>query len=258
MNILLLGGTSDTAPIAMRIARSGYRVLVSKATEIPLETGSHPSIEVRSGPLDLHRMAELIDQRGIRAIVDATHPYAVAVRAMASRVAQDKGIAHLSFVRPPSVSSETPGVQFAADHPAAALLAFAHGRPVLLTTGTRNLAPYVEQSRRSGYPLIVRVLDHPESQIACRQAGIPPEQVIAARGPFSVEENRRHIREFQIGALVTKDSGIAGGVEEKLQAAQAEGCRVIVVARPALGREKVFTEIEALLAALQKEQISTE
>jgi precorrin-6A/cobalt-precorrin-6A reductase len=256
--ILLLGGTSDTAPIAMRIAQSGYRVLVSKATEIPLETGNHPNIEVRSGSLDLRRLSELIDQCGIRAIVDATHPYAVTIRRLASRAAQDKGIAHLSFVRPPSVSSATPGVQFAADHSAAALLAFGYGRPVLLTTGTRNLTPYVEQSRRSRFPLIVRVLDRPESQIACRQAGIPPEQVIAARGPFSVEENRRHMREFRIGVLVTKDSGTAGGVEEKLQAAQAEGCRVIVVARPVLGREQVFTEIEALLAAIQGEQLSTE
>ena len=57
---------------------------------------------------------------------------------------------------------------------------------------------------------------------------------------------------------MTKDSGTAGGVDEKLHAAQAEGCRVIAVAQPVLGREQVFTEIEALLAALQKEQISTE
>ena len=49
----------------MRIAQSGYRVLVSKATEIPLETGKQPDIEVRSGPLGRAAPGgKWIDQRG--------------------------------------------------------------------------------------------------------------------------------------------------------------------------------------------------
>ena len=37
-----------------------------------------------------------------------------------------------------------------------------------------------------------------------------------------MEENRRQIRDFDIGTLVTKDSGRAGGVPAKLEAARAE------------------------------------
>ena len=54
------------------------------------------------------------------------------------------------------------------------------------------------------------------------------------------------------GVLVTKDSGAAGGTAEKLQAARAEGCDVIVIARPALGNRQGFTEVDALLTALAK------
>ena len=248
--ILLLGGTSDTAPIAIAFARAGRRVLVSKATDVPLAIGDHPGIECRCGPLDDDALAELIRQRAICAVVDATHPYAVAIRARAGRVAQALGIPYLSFVRPSSFDSIDPDIQFAANHVAAADLAFAHGRPVLLTVGSRNLAAYAEKASQTGVPLFVRVLDHPSSLAVCRAAGLPDDRILTGRGPYSVEVNRQQIRAFGIGVLVTKDSGQAGGVAEKLEAARAEGCKIIVVQRPDLAAPTALTSIDAILAAL--------
>ena len=248
--ILLLGGTSDTRPIAMRLAERGYRVLVSQATDVPLEAGAHPNVETRSGPLDEHNLAELVDRRKIGAMVDATHPYAAAIHAAAARVAEEKDIPCFRFVRPAAVDAATPDVEFAPDHPAAAVAAFRRGRPVLLTTGTRNLAPYVAQSRRTGLPLIVRVLDRSDSLEACLDAGIPPEHILAGRGPFSLADNRRQIRAFGVGVLVTKDSGAAGGTAEKLEAARAEGCEIIVVTRPDIGNKPIFADVDALIEAL--------
>jgi precorrin-6A/cobalt-precorrin-6A reductase len=247
--ILLLGGTSDTLPIARGLAQKGYRVLVSKATDVPLETGDDPHIETRCGPLDAKSLAALVEARGVRAVVDATHPYASVIRATASRVAQAKGIPYFSFLRPPAVVPATSDVELVSDHATAAVAAFVRGRSVLLTTGTRNLAPYVEQSRRTGLSLIVRVLNHPASLDACRQAGIAAERVLACRGPFSVEENRRHLRAFDVGVLVSKDSGIAGGTTEKIEAARAEGCHVVIVARPEIDGQN-FSDVHALLQAL--------
>ena len=200
--------------------------------------------------MDEHDLGELVDRRGICAIVDATHPYAVEIRAAAIRVADDKGIPYLCFLRPAAIDPSMSGVEIVPDHRAAALAAFGRGRPVLLTTGTRNLGPYVEQARATQLPLVVRVLDHPESLDACLRAGIPRERVLLGRGPFFIEDNRRHLRSFGIGVLVMKDSGVAGGVTEKLQAAQAENCQVVVVARPAIGDHKVVTDVDTLIAAL--------
>ena len=248
--ILLLGGTSDAAPIALGLADAGYRVLVSQATDVAMETPPHGNIETRCGPLDEAGLAALVDRRAVRAIVDATHPYAVAAHAAAGRVADDKQIPCLRFLRPAAVANSSPGVELVANHAAAAAAAFGRGRPVLLTSGTRNLSVYVEQSRRTGQALTVRVLDHPQSLDACRRAGIRREQIIAGRGPFSVDDNRRHIRDCRAGALVTKDGGAAGGTAEKLQAARAEGCDVVVIARPALDGRPGFSDVGALLAAL--------
>jgi precorrin-6A/cobalt-precorrin-6A reductase len=247
--ILLLGGTSHTVPIAQGLAQRGYRVLVSKATDVPLAVGNDPRIEVRSGPLDDNALAALINRRGIRAIVDATHPYAAAIHNRAARVAEAMGIPCLTLLRPSSIDPADPNVLFVSDHASAARLAFAFGRPVLLTTGSKNLTPYVEESQRAGLALIVRVLDHPTSMAACRAAGIADEQILGGRGPFSLETNRQQIRAHGIGVLVTKDSGPAGGTAEKLEAARVEGCRVIVVQRPPCASHRAFTSVEALLGA---------
>jgi precorrin-6A/cobalt-precorrin-6A reductase len=202
----------------------------------------------------------LIAQRNIHAIVDATHPYAGVIRATARRVAGSRGIPYLSLTREAAIAADDPQVQWAADHAAAAVTAFSSGRPVLLTTGSKNLASYVAEARRTGQTLVVRVLDHADSIAACRRAGIADSQMILGRGPYTVADNRRQIRQFGIGVLVTKDSGPAGGTAEKLAAAQAENCQVIVIARPSIddlgGNADGFTDIDELLAELARRLVS--
>ena len=97
--ILLLGGTSELPAIAAALAEAGFAVLVSTATDEPLELPPHPNIERRSGRLDESAMRDLVAAKGIRAIVDATHPYATAAHATAAQVARQAGIPCLSFVR---------------------------------------------------------------------------------------------------------------------------------------------------------------
>jgi precorrin-6x reductase len=328
--ILLLGGTSETAPLAAGMVKAGFAVLVSTATDIPLELDDYPQLRRRSGPLDAPGLEALIRDNAIRVLVDGTHPYAAAIRALAAATAHRLSIPYLTFVRPgitygdpleiasvttsedPSrplenaffchsgldhessndfktldsglcrnddretemeffqglasgievtpeprseiasvTVSETDGITFAADHNKAARLACAVGKAVLLTTGSRNLRPYAEEAKRTGVPLIVRVLPHHDSLAACRAAGIPAEMVIAAKGPFSVEENINAIRKFGVGVLVTKDSGIAGGVPAKIAAAGREKCMVIVVERPFPGNGLMFQSVEKLIKYLE-------
>ena len=126
-------------------------------------------------------------------------------------------------------------------------MAFSFVRPVLLTIGAGNVAPYARQSRQSGIALAVRVLPRADSVEACLKAGVPQSFIIAAKGPFSVEENQRNIRQYGIGVLVTKDSGEAGGVAAKLEAARREKCQVIVVGRPELPVGRPHSSVEDLV-----------
>jgi precorrin-6A/cobalt-precorrin-6A reductase len=248
--ILLIGGTSETAPLASGLAEAGYEVLVSTATDSPLDIGCHRRISRRTGRLDGEGMAVLGKEKGVRAIVDAAHPYAAAVHGAAEDAARRLEIPCLLFRRPEAPIPEDP-VLFAGSHAGAAEMAFADGRPVLLTTGSQNLAPYADAARRTGIPLAVRVLDAPESLAACRAAAIPEERIIAGRGPFSLEENLAAIRRFGIGVMVTKESGLAGGFDAKLAAAAQENCRLIILRRPERAASGLtFDDPARLIAAL--------
>ena len=248
--ILLLGGTADTAPLATLLAEAGYNVLVSTATDVPLATGDHPRITRRTGPLDQEKLVQLLIQHGIRAVIDAAHPYAAEVHRTARAAAAYVPILYLAYLRPAEILPGSDVIR-AGDHEEAARLAFAIGRPVLLTTGSRNLLPYAVAARKTGETLIVRVLDHPESLQACREAGILPRNIIAGRGPFSIEDNIQIIKRFSIGVLVTKDSGKAGGVDAKREAARREGCALVVVLRPLLSDRDVYGSTESLLRELR-------
>jgi len=250
--VLLLGGTSETAPIALQLVTADYRVLVSTATDAELEVGDHPAIRRRCGRLNAQQMAELIDQQAITAVVDATHPYATEVHQVARQVAKSSKRPYLRYQRQ-GLLDQHQGWVAVSDHTQAAQRACAEGKPILLTTGSRHLAPYVNEATRCNIALFARVLDHPESIAACDAANLDHQSRIFGRGPFSLEQNRALIRQHQIGVVVTKDSGNAGGVLEKLTAAQLENCLLIVVQRPQEDNSQQFNDITALISALNQE-----
>lgn len=249
--ILLLGGTSESVAVAEAIAGAGYKVLVSAATDVPLESSSHANLTRRQGRLNEEAMAELVRRQHIRAIVDVTHPYASAVRATAAHVAEQMHIPYLTYVRPGSVTRQD-NVRHVPSHEDAATAAFSYGKPVLLTTGSRNLTPYMEEARRTRLPLVARVLAHEESVAACLAAGLPEDCIVTGRGPYSVEENRCLLRDYGVGVLVTKDSGDRGGVREKLEAARLEGCQVVVVDRSGLPAVDACGSLSELIGGLKQ------
>lgn len=250
--ILLIGGTSETAGIAEKLAESNINVLVSTATDIELNVGSHPLIERRAGRLGPEELIELIRSRGIKIVVDAAHPYAVEIHGNARTAAEATGIPLFRWERPGSLPHEH-GVTYADDHDRAARTAASLGKPILLTVGSRNVRPYVVEARRHSIPIFARVLNQTDSLSACIDAGLTDAEIIRGRGPFSIEENRETIQRLNVGVIVTKDSGPAGGVPEKLRAAREEGCSVVMVKRPQEHCDEIFSDVEELVKAVRRE-----
>jgi len=252
--ILLFGGTSETAGLATALAEKGYKVLVSTATDAPLEIGDHPAIRRRCGRLDEAAIVELIEHESIRLVVDGSHPYAVALHATVAAAAQQTKVPCFRYQRETAAVTGEDGLYFVADHDEAAALAVKLAVPVLLTTGSRQLFPYIELLKKHNIPLYARILPHPESEQACELAGLPAESCIVGRGPFSEAENCQLIRSKNIGVLITKDSGSRGGVAEKISAARKEDCRVIVIQRPLeeVGYSQVFNDVGELVNAVSE------
>ena len=57
--------------------------------------------------------------------------------------------------------------------------------------------------------------------------------LIAMQGPFSKELNIAMLKDTDADYFVTKESGKAGGFEEKLEAAKETGVTLVVIGRPA-------------------------
>jgi precorrin-6A/cobalt-precorrin-6A reductase len=247
--ILLLGGTTEALPIARALVAEGHPVLLSTATDLA-PRGSFPKAVSRiTGILDEDGLVEIISSQKIRALVDATHPYAAAVSENAWRACKKTNTPYLAWERPGGVP-DGPDIHRARDHEEGADLASSFGTPVLLTIGVRNISPYLSMAEKRGIKLVARVLDTPESEAACRSAGLDPGEIVCANGPFSMEENFSLIQKHHIGVLVTKDSGEAGGVGDKIDAARKAGCRVVVIMRPQRPGP-TFQYLGKLMAALR-------
>lgn len=248
--ILLLGGTTEATSIANALAEAGFEVLLSTSTSIPPRGALRPGIRQRTGELDRRGLADLIRTQKIGIVIDATHPYAAAISINACSACQQTGITYVSLDRPSAVTN-APDILWAADHDRAATRSVSFGQPVLLTIGVRNLAPYAAAARSRGIQLVARILDHPSSVETCRRLGLKAEQIVRANGPFSVTENALLIARHQIGVLVTKDSGDAGGVGNKIAAARDSGCRIVVVKRPPRPQPG-YSSISALMDAVRR------
>lgn len=78
----------------------------------------------------------------------------------------------------------------------------------------------------------MRLLPTHEALEQAAACGIPPRQVLAMQGPFSADFNRALYAQWGISCLVTKESGEAGGLSDKVLPALSMGLTVVVIARP--------------------------
>jgi precorrin-6A/cobalt-precorrin-6A reductase len=249
IQVLIVGGTSETAPLAQGLVERGYTVLVSTFSDAPLDLGNSPNIQRRWGPLDSVALAELIELHGITIAIDALHPYASAGHATCEDVARKGGCRWLRLARPQTILGSNVR-RFNSHEQAAECLANSQ-QPVLLTLGSRFLAPYVQAARKATLPLLARVLDDRDSLRVCTSLGLAPHEIHAQRGPFTVQQNLEHIDRIQAGVLISKEGGSAGGFPEKVQAATMRSCEVWVVERPLLNFElETYPQIDHLLAVL--------
>ncbi len=257
--VLIFAGTTEGRRLAETLSRSGIVCTVCVATEYGFQMmPRRDEIKVLQGRLDESQMRELMGQEGRQsfcAVVDATHPFAVEVSANVKKSAQACGLSYLRLKRDTGCAGPGEnGVFWLPDSASCAeRLLDAEGN-ILLTTGSKELGVYcAEESLRKR--LYVRVLPGRESLELCERAGIGGSRILALQGPFSKEFNLAVIRQYQIRHLVTKESGSAGGFEEKLQAAAEAGICTWVIGNPEREGGLSFAEVCSRLEELSGEVI---
>ncbi|MDO5117009.1 MAG: precorrin-6A reductase [Eggerthellaceae bacterium] len=227
MRVLLFSGTTEGKELAIRLANAGVSTYVSVASEVGAR--SMPTdvdrLETIVGPLTYEEKLELFKDFDV--IVDATHPFAKSISTHVKEAADATGKPLIRVVREPSDLTGCLVVPTLEE----AIALIPDDAIVLTTTGSKQIGAYTVLPRFAER-IYARVLDDAASVDACHEAGLTDDHIIAKRGPFSLEDNINDIDLFGITALVTKDSGAAGGFPEKAEACRQRNITCIAIARP--------------------------
>ena len=242
MTVLILGGTGEAHALAVALHAEGARVVSSLAGRVAAPR--LPPGEVRSGRFGgAPGLAAWLAARDVGAVVDATHPFAAQISAVAEAACAERAVPLLRLERPPW--REAPGDRWhrVDDLPGAAAAVAGLGRRVLLTTGREGLAAF------AGVPgawFLIRTISPPAPPLP------PRHELLLARGPFTPAGELALVDRHRIDVLVTKDSGGEAG-QAKLAAARARSLPVVMLRRPPPGTAPaVATVAEACAWALQR------
>lgn len=258
MRFFVLAGTHDGRLIAEDLVVRGHEVLVSTLTEYGAKLAESEGLRVRYGALTAAELERILQEGAFRAVIDATHPYALNIQATAQKVCIRSATAYFRWERPATESIPDAEVYWAENIAEAAEIAAGLGERILLTTGSNGLADWLLQSPLQGKTLFVRVLPTAKVLQRCEELGLKPYQIIAAQGPFSQAWNEAMLRQLEIQAAVAKDSGTEGGTPAKIAACRNLNIPLILLRRPSasaagfvLSRNEFIEKVEKALWKLK-------
>lgn len=222
--LLILGGTTEAYALADLLAgRDDLHVINSLAGRTA--NPRLPAGETRVGGFGgAGGLATWLRERDIRAVIDATHPFAATMGWNASAGCRAAGIPLVRLERP--AWRPVPGDRWesVADwEQAVAALVRGGSRRVLLAVGRQELAPF---AGLADIWLLVRAVTPPDP--------MPPLcrfELLLSRGPFDLAGERALLAAHGIDSIVCKNSG-GGATDAKLTAARERGIRVIMRERP--------------------------
>lgn len=234
--ILLLGGIGEALAIARQLPSDAIYSLAGLG-KVPTDL----SCQVRVGGYGgAEGLARFIAAEGIGLLIDATHPYAAQISRNAAQAARPAGIPCWALRRPGWQTGPGDDWREVADWQEliAALAPFRHP---LFTLGREPLEHLHE------------IPAHQHWTVRCltAQPPAPRAEILGARGPFALDDERALLARIDCDVLVSKNSG-SQATEHKLQAARERGIPVLVLKRPELpGVEREFASGGELVVGLR-------
>lgn len=220
--ILVLGGTTEGRKAVQVLEEAGSPFYYSTKTgEQAVEL--HHGIFL-GGSMDRKQMVSFCQDKGIRLLIDAAHPFAVQLHATVAAVAAELNLPVVRFDRiyPP----HDPELTWIDDY---RQLPPVEGT-LLATTGVQSIAklkPFESHQLR----IIYRILDRESSRKLAEQQGADKSHLCYYEEDADEQEVLARLKPDYV---LMKESGLTGGFVEKCKAAKALGIKVIVIRRPPL------------------------
>lgn len=234
--ILILGGTAEARVLAERLTADGrYEVITSLAgvTRAPAQ----PAGDLRIGRFGgAEGLQAFLKAEHIALVVDATHPFAAQISVHAAHACAAADIPCLRLERPAWVQQSGDDWRPVASAKDAAA-AVPAGAIALVTIGRKEIGAF---TTRDDIRIVARMIEPPEAELG------PHAELLLARPPFALDDEKGLMQDRHIDVLVTKNSGGAA-TAAKLTAARALGLPVIMIARPVKPPVPCAASVEAMI-----------
>jgi precorrin-6A/cobalt-precorrin-6A reductase len=243
LTIWIIGGTGDSSKIieAITTVTSDYVVSVATAEASCLYDSMCPIVV---GMMDRTQMTQFCDSHGIRAIIDASHPFAVTASKNAIATSRNLNLPYLRYERAGIDFVDSP-LHLELDSFATLLQGnYLLERRVLLTVGCNPLPLFQFWHDRS--ILFARILPKLDSLQIALDSGFKSDRLIAMRPPITKALEIALWQQWEISLVVTKASGSSGGEALKRQVAEQLGIPLITIARPKIIYPQQTSQIEKI------------
>ena len=230
----ILGGTGDAvklASLAIDLPRLAVITSLAGRTSAPQNLVGEVRIGGFGGEAGL---VTYLQTEQIDLLIDATHPFAAQISRNAAGAATKVGIPRLMLVRPEWARLPEDNWIEVGRIEAAVTAIPASAERIFVTIGRQQLAPFVMLKDKW---CLMRSIDPPDPSIL-----LPPGKLLLDRGPFSLDSERELLREYQIQAIVSKNSG-GDATYAKIIAARELGLPVVMVQRPLVPDGEVVTNV---------------
>ena len=230
--VLVFGGTTEGKLVAELFDQIGQAYFYSTKSD----AHQHIKGERIFGAMDQKEMDSFCEDRNIRLMVDAAHPFATELHHNIGCVAAARQIEVIRYERQyPSFNSPLLRYFDSYEELNDALLNSRY-KNILALTGVQTISRFKSLSERK--QLYFRILDTALSREKAKASGLPPRYII----PMKPEGDKNALvdlsKKLKAEILISKESGASGFFESKVAASLHLNIPLWVVRRPALSQFK--------------------
>ena len=223
--ILVFGGTTEGRIAIKKLEEAGnpyYYSTRGDEQEVVLHHGTR-----LIGAMDVEQLKAFCQEHAIKLLIDAGHPFAEVLHQTVAEVATTLDIPAIRFERifPP----RDPGIIWCDDYTDAIQQVQQHNvKRLLALTGVQTISklkPLVDK----GIDCYFRILNRESSLKIAHENGISDDHILF----YDTEHNNHLLDVAPFDAMITKESGVSGGFQEKVNEAKEQGMQIFAICRPA-------------------------
>ena len=223
--ILVFGGTTEGRIAIKKLEEAGnpyYYSTRGDEQEVVLHHGTR-----LIGAMDVEQLKAFCQEHAIKLLIDAGHPFAEVLHQTVAEVATQLSIPAIRFERifPP----RDPAIIWCNDYTDAIQQVQQHNvKRLLALTGVQTISklkPLVDK----GIDCYFRILNRESSLKIAHENGISDDHILF----YDTEHNNHLLDVAPFDAMITKESGVSGGFQEKVNEAKEQGMQIFAICRPA-------------------------